>query len=150
MGYNYVEIHGRRMGLDLETGRAFFEGVPFSFTMTPAAAGANVTEVTLQAVDYFGKAIAKVVNFDLWLSDAATGAGLTATTASGAVAAKASSGTDFATLTAKKALRVQTKADGSYILSITDTAKTAFKVCAQVPDSGVTIVGVTLATGNYG
>lgn len=149
MGYNYVEIHGRRMGLDQETGRAFFAGVPFSFTMTPAAGGANVSLITIQAVDYFGVAMSQVINFDLWLSDATTGAGLTATTASGAVAAGAS-GADLATLTTKKALRVQTDATGKYILSITDTAKTAFKVCAQVPDSGVTVVGATLATGNYG
>ena len=117
--------------------------------MTPAAGGANVSLITIQAVDYFGVAMSQVINFDLWLSDATTGAGLTATTASGAVAAGAS-GADLATLTTKKALRVQTDATGKYILSITDTAKTAFKVCAQVPDSGVTVVGATLATGNYG
>lgn len=149
MGYNYVELHGRRLGLDQETGRVFCAGVPFSFTMTPAAGGANITLVTIRAVDYFGVAMSKIVNFDLWLSDATTGAGLTATTASGAVAAGAS-GADLATLTTKKALRVQTDATGKYILSITDTAKTAFKVCAQVPDSGAIVVGVTLATGNYG
>jgi hypothetical protein len=149
-GTNYVEIHGRRAGVDNVSGRIFAAGVPFTFTMTPAQGAANVCEVTVQAVDYFGHALAQVTNFDLWLSDAATGAGLTALTASGAVAAKAASGTDLVVYTAKKALRVQTDATGKYILSITDTVKNLFKVCAAIPDSGTTVVGATLTAGNYG
>lgn len=123
---------------------------PASVTFTPAAGSANVSEVTFTVVDADGVAIAGVFNMDIWLSDAATGAGLTTTTASGAVAAKASSGVDLVTLVSKKALRVQTKADGTYILSITDSAKTAFLPCAQVPGTGKTSVGAALITGNYG
>ena len=68
--------------------------------------------------------------FLLWLSDAATGLGLAATAASGAVAVKGTDGFDIGILTAKKALVCQTKADGTYILSITDTSKTLYYVCA--------------------
>lgn len=121
-----------------------------SFTMTPAAATTNVCEVTITAKDGDGNTVADVVNFDLWLSDAATGAGLTATTASGAVTNKTSSGAVIGTYTAKMALRVQTLATGVFILSITDTAKTGFVVCAQAPANGKTIVGATLTGANYG
>lgn len=124
--------------------------VPQIVTFAAAAGSANVCEVTITVKDGAGTAIAGVFNLDIWLSDAATGAGLTATTASGAVAAKASSGTDLVVLTAKKATRCQTLATGVYILSITDTGKTAFYVCAQVPGTGKTMVGTQLATGNYG
>ena len=124
--------------------------LPQTVSMAAAAGGSNVTEVTMTVKDGAGNALARVFNLDVWLSDATTGEGLTATTASGAVAAKSASGTDLATLVSKKALRVQTLATGIYVLSITDTAKTAFKVCAQVPGLGKTVVGVTLAAGNYG
>jgi uncharacterized membrane protein (Fun14 family) len=124
--------------------------VPQSLSFSAAAAGANVTEVTISVLDGAGSVIAGVFNLDVWLSDAATGAGLTAVTASGAVAAKASSGTDLVTETAKKALRVQTLATGVYVLSITDTAKTGFFPCGQVPGTGKTVVGTQLVTGNYG
>jgi hypothetical protein len=110
--------------------------IPASVSMAAAAGGANVSEVTFTVKDGAGATIAGVFNLDIWLSDAATGEGLTGTTASGAVAAKASSGTDLSTLVSKKALRVQTKATGVYILSITDTAKSGFYPCAQVPGLG--------------
>lgn len=121
-----------------------------SASFTPAAGAANVCEVTIAIKDAFGATIAEVFNLDIWLSDSPAGAGLTAVTASGAVAAKASSGTDLVTLVAKKALRVQTTAAGIYILSITDTAKTGFYVSAQLPWTGRTNVGAQLVTGNYG
>ena len=124
--------------------------LPQQVSFAAAAGSANVCEITITVKDARGNAIANVFNLDIWLSDAATGEGLTATTASGTVAAKASSGTDLATLVSKKALRVQTKATGVYILSITDTSKTGFYPCAQVPGLGKPNVGAQLVTGNYG
>jgi hypothetical protein len=121
---------------------------PASVTLTPAAAGANVSEVTITVKDGAGVTLPGVFNFDLWLSDAASGAGLTATTASGAVAAKASSGADLGAFTAKKALRCQTLATGVYTLSITDSSKTGFYVCASV--AGRTFVSAQLSAGSYG
>jgi len=125
------------------------DGQPARATTSAAAGATNVCEVTVTIKDGDGTAVTGPVVFDLLLSDAATGAGLTATTASGAVAAKASSGTDLSTLVSKKALKVQTKADGTYILSITDSAKTAFYPVIQIPGLKA-IVGTQLATGNYG
>lgn len=125
-------------------------GVAVNVTFAAAAGGANVAEVTLTVKDQTGATLAGIHNLDVWLSDAATGAGLTATTASGTVTAKTSEGTVLGTYTAKKALRVQTKAAGTFVLEITDTAKTGFYVCATVPGSGLTVVSAQLVTGNYG
>lgn len=119
-------------------------------TMVPAANGANVCEVTMTVKDGRGNTIARVHQFDIYLSDDADGEGHTATTASGNVTNKTSSGLVVNTQVAKKALTVQTLKTGVFILSITDTSKTAFKVCAVIPGTGKTVVGVTLATGNYG
>lgn len=123
-------------------------GLAASATFAAAAGGANVSEVTVTVKDAAGNTLAGVHTFDLWLSDAASGAGLTGTTASGTVQAKASSGTVLAALTAKKALRVQTKADGTFVLEITDTAKTGFYVGASIGSK--TVVSAQLVTGNYG
>jgi hypothetical protein len=143
-----VSLHGRKFGLG-PGNELIRDRAPFSLTMTPATDGANATRIAIQVVDHDDAAVSGVFHFDLLLSDAADGGGLTATTASGAVAAKSGAGgSDLAVLTAKKALRVQTDNTGKYVLSITDTAKTAFRVAAFF--EGKTIVGATLVTGNYG
>ena len=123
-------------------------GLPFDYTITPAAGAENVCEVTIQAKDVNGVNVSHTVPLMVWLSDAASGVGLTSTSASGAVAAKAGS-QDLAVLTAKKALLVQTSAAGAYVLSITDTAKTLFKVCVQSLNGELCTVGALVA-GDYG
>lgn len=122
----------------------------YSFTATAAAGAANVTEVTITAKDRAGNTVAAPVQFDLYLSDSATGVGHTATAASGTVQAKAASGLVVDTQVAKKALRVQALGTGVFILEITDTGKTAFKVCAVPPATGRPVVAITLAAGDYG
>ena len=139
-----------QMVADVIKHQDYMANSPAGFEMTAVAAAANVTEVTIQAVDQNGDAIAAVVQFDLWLSDSAAGAGHSATAASGTVQAKSASGLVVATQVAKKALTVQTLATGAFVLEITDTAKTAYKVCARAPGTGKTIVGITLATADYG
>jgi hypothetical protein len=118
-------------------------------SMAAAPNGANVTNVTIQLKDGAGNNLTVVVPLDVWLSDAATGIGLTATTASGAVGAGAS-GTDLGALTAKKALRSLTDATGKYVLSITDVAKTGFFPCCTIAGTGQIFVGAQLITANYG
>lgn len=129
---------------------SLLDGAPGSITFAAAAGGSNICEVTITVKDAAGATIAAPHVLTIWLSDAATGAGLTGTSASGTVQAKAASGADFAALTAKKALVVQTLATGLYILEITDTAKTGFYVCAALPTDGSTQVSAQLVTGNYG
>lgn len=115
-----------------------------------ASAAANVTEVTITIQDGHGDTVAAPEPMLVWLSDAATGAGLTATAASGTVTAKTASGADFGAITAKKALFAQPLATGVFILEITDTAKTGFYVAVQNPYSGQAIVSRQLVTGDYG
>lgn len=124
--------------------------LPSDIAFTIAAGGANVSEITIAVTDIGGNTIAGVYALDIILSDAATGVGLTATSASGTVQAKTASGTDLGVLTAKKALRVNTLADGTYILEITDTAKTGFYVAAAVPAHGLMQVSRVLVSGDYG
>lgn len=123
-------------------------GQPALATISPAAGASNICLVTITVKDGAGVAITGPTNLVVTLSDASSGAGLTATTASGNVVAGAS-GVDLATLVAKKALHVQTTAAGVYILSITDAAKTGFYVCAFIPGLKG-IVSAQLVTGNYG
>lgn len=123
---------------------------PLNVTFVAASAGTSICEVTITVKDATGATIAAPTNLEIWLSDAATGVGLTATAASGTVAAKAASGLDLEIMVAKKAINVQTLATGVYILEITDTAKTGFYVCAALPGSGKAKISAVLVTGNYG
>jgi hypothetical protein len=119
-----------------------------AYAVASVAPGAStVSEITIQVRNANGAPRGPVILY-LFLSDSVAGVGLTAATASGAVAAKAASGTDITVLFAKKALLVQTLANGTYVLSITDAAKTAFKVCVQIDD--IAQVLATLATASYG
>lgn len=114
-----------------------------------AAQGAstNIANVTFQVQDLAGNAVAGVFNLDILLSDAATGAGLTGTTASGGIAAAASGGTVIGTYTSAKALRVQTNTSGAFVLAITDSAHTGFYPVAF--HLGATFVGAQLVAANY-
>lgn len=115
-----------------------------------AADGANATLVTMTVRNAQGAA-AGIKRFDVFLSDSATGDGLTATTASGAVGDKTAgtTGTVVAIGTVKKSMTVQSIAAGTYGFSITDTAKTAFKVLVILDGMAPQLVA-TLATASYG
>lgn len=144
--------HGFRQAQAGDGNSPFFEGVNATTTnsFTIASAAANVTEIAIAMLDGNGDAVAVALPMTVWLSDAATGAGLTATSASGTVQAKSASGADFGVLTAKKALIAQPLATGIYTLEITDTAKTGFYVCVQNPFTGAVSVSRQLVTGDYG
>ena len=118
-------------------------------TASAAAGASNVTNVTITVKDMLGRTRSRVKNMNLYLSDSATGVGITATTASGTVVAGAS-GVDLGDLTAKKVKLVQTTAAGVYILQITDTAKTPFVVCVDLLNGHRPLIALTLAAGNYG
>lgn len=121
---------------------------PLRAEATVAPDGANAALVTITTRNGVGRAVP--CEFGIRLSDNASGLGLTATTASGNVTDKTAgtTGQVLATEVSKKALRVQTAADGTYQLGITDTAKTAF-VIAVVLD-GLVMPVATLATASYG
>ena len=124
-------------------------GLLNSFSFVAASAASTVCEVTVTALDPDGATLAQPVIFDIWLSDAATGAGLTGTSASGTVTVKSASGAVLVEAAAKKHLVVQALATGIFTLEITDSAKTTFYVCAKNGKGGVN-VSTILATGDYG
>lgn len=124
--------------------------VPASFSFTPSAGAANVCNVLVTPLDFAGNALTGVREFEIFLSDAATGIGLTATSASGTVTNKTSEGTVLTALTAKKHILAQTKAGGTFTLEITDASKTLFYVACRIPLSGKMSVSDQLITANYG
>lgn len=115
-----------------------------------SAGAANICNVEVRFLDHNNKLIAAPRAFDIFLSDAATGLGLTGTTASGTVQTKSGAGTFMFTYTSKKLLKVATLATGSYTLEITDTAKTGFYVGVVDPVSGLLAVSRQLVTADYG
>lgn len=125
-------------------------GIPYNLAISAAAGAANVSNVSYQVQDVEGNALTGVFIFDILLSDAATGAGLTGTTASGGIAAAASGGAVIGVLTTSKALKVQTTTAGLFKLAITDTSKTGFYPCAQLSHAQTIQVGAQLVAGNYG
>jgi hypothetical protein len=133
-----------------ETGHCFNSTaqLPDRICISAAPGGSNVSLVTIQ-LNVNSGALAKPAVLILWLSDSATGIGLTGTTASGAVAA-GSSGADLGDLTSKKCKVVQTDATGKYVLSITDTGKTAFVPAVALPGVPATFFGDALTAANYG
>ncbi len=127
------------------------DNLPASVGFTIAqGASSGLCEITLQAKDAAGVAMARACLLMVHLSGDPGGVGLTTVSASGNVQAKAASGTDMGILTAKKCLLVQTKADGAYILSLTDSAKTAFYVAATPLLGGAPSVSRALTTNDYG
>ena len=124
------------------------KGIPTNVTITNAqGATSNICNVTFQVTDTSGNAVAGFFSLDVWLSDAATGGGLTATTASGGIAAAASGGAVFGVETTSKAVFVQTNSSGAFVLAITDTAKTGFYPVACI--NVVPTVGAQLTSASY-
>ena len=166
-GKKLVELHSPLLGIDgqgnllLDTSGKLAEqiqlgnipqfagkGIPTGVAITNAVgASANIANVTFQVQDVAGNAIAGVFNLDVWLSDAATGAGLTATTASGGIAAASSGGTVLGVETTSKAVFAQTNTSGAFVLAITDTAKTGFYPAASLNTTAT--VGAQLTTASY-
>ena len=168
-GYILTELHGLEIGIDglgnlvLNTTGKLAEQVqkgnvpqlvgkslPTTIAISNApGASSNIANVTFQVSDALGNAFSGVFQFDLMLSDAATGLGLTATTASGGIAAAASGGTVIGVLTTSKAVKIQTNASGAFILAITDTSKTGFYPVAFFGAYNAAIVGAQLTTASY-
>lgn len=166
-GIILTELHSPRCGLDDQgnlvlnpsslggpppVGRLVGKGILGAAVISYAKGAANVVNVSVQLADVYGTAIAAVRRLDFWLSDAATGLGLTATTASGGLAIVGVAGALLGTPTASKMLECTTDATGKLTIAITDTAKTAFYPVVNIPSAGGTgvTVGVQLAAANYG
>lgn len=163
-----IELHSRQIGIGfngnllldtigIEAGQIqsgliphlMGKGLPSEITITNAiGASANLCNISFQVSDAAGNAVAMPVLFDIWLSDAATGANVTGTAPSGGIAVGAS-GVVWSTPISNKALRVQASAAGLFVLVVTDTAKTLYYPCAQSTWSGIVTVGAQLTTASY-
>lgn len=92
-------------------------------TVGLSAGANNELVVTVTVKDSAGATVAAPHALELWLSDAATGIGLTGTSVSGSLVA--STGVLHTTLTAKKHFTIMTAATGIFAGTITDTSETA-------------------------
>lgn len=119
-------------------------------TVTFAAGAANVCTVTITWKDRAGNTLKGVRTFDVYLSDASSGAGITATAASGELVA--TTGTSLTTVTSHKRWTVQCASTGIFVGSLTDTAKTqGYYICVNDPQAGLPIVSASATvTGSYG
>lgn len=94
-----------------------------SVSFSVAAGASNVCILTGTIKDRLGATIAGVRELEVYISEAATGVGVTADTYS--TGASITTGTIVAALTANKVWRLLTNSSGVFAISITDTAKPA-------------------------
>jgi len=142
-----TSLHGREIGLHAGRGLVV-KASHRSWSFSAASGAANICNLTLQATDNEGVALAAVINFDLWTSDAATGAGLSANANTSELTC--STGALLGVLTTEKMWRAQTDATGKCVAVITDTNKSLNFYCASVTGHAAPEVSTKLAATNYG
>lgn len=124
--YGNVLATAKESGLDFEAGKLAIAGTtvdstaaelnvldaaPVAFTVALAASvTVDGMDITITAVDAAGATVAGVFLFEMWISEAATGIGLTADTYSGDVTW--GTGTEWEEIVSKKHYRVLTAASG--------------------------------------
>lgn len=103
------------------------------------AAGVATDEalVTVTLVDAAGTAVAAKTTLEVWYSDAATGAAVQATAASGTV--ELDSGTIMVTRTAKKHFLIETTTAGAFIISAIDSGNQAAYLAVLLPNGEVAV-----------
>lgn len=116
--------------------------VPATFSIALAAsATTDGMDITVTAKDADGNTLAGVWVFDMWMSEADTGAGLTGDTYSGDLTAASGGGVILEAMTAKKAWRVQTAATGIFKAVLVASANPADQyVAVALPLTGGAIV----------
>lgn len=125
-----------------------FEHPPISATVALAAGASNTLTATITVVDGQGNTKAGVWPVEVWISEAATGIGLTADSYSGAVTA--TTGAVLTALTAKKHFKCVTAATGVLVLSAVDSAKPADQYFVVQPPY-TPVLKVSAASGtNWG
>jgi hypothetical protein len=108
------------------------------------AGAANVCILTGTVKDAAGATIASTHVLDVYISEAATGIGITADAYS--TGASVTTGTQIVALTANKAWRLITSAGGVFAISITDTVKPADQYAVVInPKSGRPIISAASA-----
>jgi hypothetical protein len=141
-----VSLHGKRIGLATD-GTLIVEGQPDGFTFVATPGAANVCGLSIQVVDNHGVALAGVREFEAWISDATTGAGLAASANTSELTC--STGALLGILTTEKAWMLQTDATGLCVAVITDTGKSLTNFAARIPGRGANAVAKTFVAANY-
>jgi len=114
------------------------------------AGSTNESNVLFEVLDAEGNAVEEPYIIRAWLSDAATGLGLTGTATSSAAAIVSGFGSVFTIQTAKKDWFLQTNADGQAKLLLTDSSETLFYACATDPRTAVAVVSELMVAGDWG
>jgi hypothetical protein len=125
--------------------------IPTLLTFAFAQAAAQYqTEVEISVCNKEGQVIPGTHVLDVYLSDDVAGAGVSAVGPSGAVAAKAASGTVLGILTAAKAFRAVTLATGKLTMTIQDdVTPVLLYVAATIPGIGKVQVSRKTVAGDY-
>lgn len=116
-----------------------------SYTVTALAGASNVSTITVTAKDANGNTITGVRYFDLYTTSDAAGTTVSSAAYSGTLVA--TTGTIIATITAKHVFRCATDANGVFVGSLTDTAKTADYIAVPNPINAGAIVSAAAAYG---
>lgn len=110
-----------------------------------ASATTDGMDITITVKDAAGATLAAVHALEIWMSEAATGIGLTADTYSGTLTA--STGAILTALTAKKHFSVMTAATGIFVGTLVDSANPADQyVVVKNPFNGKVIVSAASDT----
>jgi len=141
---NFEEVYADVAALEAQVGTArnVTIGIPVASDTTDG------TEVTFIVVDANGDAVAARHTLQVWVSDDATGDGLTATAASGDLTAV--TGVILTALTAKKHILANTASTGILKLLLVDSANTAGeRFCCTNPINGKLILGSATTAASY-
>lgn len=125
--------------------------IPASLSFTFAQSATQYqTEVEIAVLNKDGQVIPAVHALDVYISDDSAGVGLCAVGPSGAVAAKAASGTVLGVLTAAKAFRAITLSTGKLTMTLQDDATPVLLyVGASIPCIGKVQVSRKTIAGDY-
>lgn len=133
------------MGAEVETAidaaalvAANAQATDASFTIGTEAA--NAINVAVELQDSEGNAVESVQVVTVFLSDADTGLGVTATAPDGGVAV-GTDGAVIAAVTAGKVLIVQTEADGTFDLTLTEAAGATWYMVVVLPNGKQAVSG---------
>lgn len=120
-----------------------YKGV--GLTVTALAGASNVSTVSVQVTDANGAAVTGVHWLELITTSDAAGTTISTTSYSGTLVAV--TGAILVTLTSKHAFLVATDANGLFVGSLTDTAKTADYIAVKKPASAGLVVSAAAAYG---
>lgn len=140
---NFTELFTDVAAIEGQVGTA--KNVTISIAASTTTDG---VEATLTVVDADGVAVPFRHTLNVWISDDATGDGLTATAASGALTAV--TGVILTALTAKKHILANTAATGILKLLLVDNANTAGeRFCCTNPINGKLVLGSATTAASY-